>query len=242
MTVNGFPAVVNGNQWAAQLSLNPGTQAISAIATTIDGAQTNRSITVNVSQAASASLVLSGVPNSGVAPLTVTWQVGNQTGRRLVQFEFDEMGAGISGAPTTIFDGTQSIYSTSGLFFPVLRATDDQGVTYVATAVVEVGSPQTVVALFQNLWRSFKGRLQAGDVQGALAHLSPVLRPRFDVLFQQLGGTLPNVAASFGDLEVLEQIDEIAETAVIQQENNLPKLYFIYFRRDPMGRWLIEEM
>jgi hypothetical protein len=110
------------------------------------------------------------------------------------------------------------------------------------TAVVNVEDPQTVTTRFQDLWTSLKTRLGAGDVPGALAHLAPNLQPRFQAVFQQLQTDLPAIAAGLGDLEVLEQVGDLAETAMVQQENGAPFLYFIYFRRDSLGRWLIEEM
>ena len=107
---------------------------------------------------------------------------------------------------------------------------------------MNVEDPQIVTARFQGLWTSLKARLQAGDVPGALAYLAPTLRPRFETVFAQLDANLPAIAASLGTLEVLEQVDELAETVIVQQENGVPMLYFIYFRRDSLGRWLIEEM
>jgi hypothetical protein len=128
------------------------------------------------------------------------------------------------------------------LLFPTLRATDDQGTTYIATTIVHVEDPQVVTTRFQGLWTSLKSRLQAGDLQGALAHLAPSLRSRFETVFQQLGTALPAIATSLGNLEVVEQVGELAETVIVQQEDGVPMLYFIYFRRDSLGRWLIEEM
>ena len=107
---------------------------------------------------------------------------------------------------------------------------------------MNVESPQVVTTRFQGLWTSLKSRLQAGDLQGALAHLAPSLRSRFETVFQQLGTALPAIATSLGNLEVVEQVGELAETVIVQQEDGVPMLYFIYFRRDSLGRWLIEEM
>ncbi len=58
----------------------------------------------------------------------------------------------------------------------------------------------------------------------------------------QLGPDLPAIAAALVNLEVLEQVGDLAEAAIVQQENGVPFLHFIYFRRDSLGRWLIEEM
>jgi hypothetical protein len=242
VNLNGFSASVNGGQWVVQLSLDPGPQTLTATATTIAGLQATHSVNVNVSAVGGGDLVLSALPTSGVGPLTVSWLLSNQTGRHLVQFELDENGSGVFGVRTSNFDGVQTTYTTAGVYSPVLRVTDDQGVTYTATTVVSVEDPSVVTARFQGLWTSFKGRLQAGDIQGALNHLAPVARARFQTVFQQLGPDLPTIAAGFDNLEVLEQIENIAETIIVQQENGSPKLYFIYYRRDSLGRWLIEEM
>jgi hypothetical protein len=37
-------------------------------------------------------------------------------------------------------------------------------------------------------------------------------------------------------------VENLAETALIQVEDGAPRLYFIYFRRDNRGQWLIQEM
>ena len=41
---------------------------------------------------------------------------------------------------------------------------------------------------------------------------------------------------------MVEQVDTLAETALVRQEGGTSYLYFVYFRRDSLGRWLIEEM
>jgi hypothetical protein len=81
-----------------------------------------------------------------------------------------------------------------------------------------------------------------GDVAGALAQLTPDLQPRLQALFQQVAPALPQVAAGFGDLTVLGQVEDLAEGVIVQAENGVAHLYFVYFRRDSLGRWLIEEM
>jgi hypothetical protein len=113
---------------------------------------------------------------------------------------------------------------------------------HTATTVVLVEDPQVVTARFQALWTGFNGRLQTGDIPGALAFLAPVLRPRFQTVFQQLGSALPGIAAGFGNLHVTDQSGDLAEAVLVQVEANGPALYFIQFRRDGLGRWLIEEM
>ena len=182
---------------------------------------------------------LVAAPSSGVAPLTVVFSLLRATGGTIA---LDADGNGIVDFIGPSRDGQTFTYARPGLYFPTATITDAGGTQSTVTTVVNVEDPQTVTTRFQGLWTSLKARLGAGDVPGALAHLAPNLQPRFQTVFQQLRTDLPAVAASLGDLEVLEQVGDLAETAIVQQENGAPFLYFIYFRRDGLGRWLIEEM
>ncbi len=182
---------------------------------------------------------LVAAPSNGVAPLTVVFSLLRAAGGTIA---LDADGDGIVDFIGPSRDGQTFTYARPGLYFPAATITDAGGTQSTATTVVNVEDPQTVTTRFQGLWTNLKARLGAGDVPGALAHLAPNLQPRFQAVFQQLQTDLPAIAASLGDLEVLEQVGDLAETAIVQQENGAPFLYFIYFRRDGLGRWLIEEM
>jgi hypothetical protein len=112
----------------------------------------------------------------------------------------------------------------------------------VITTVLEVEAGAAVVARLRTVWDSFKARLAAGDVVGALAYLSPGIQPKFEQIFLSLGANLPSAAGVLGTPLILEQIDDLAEAAVVRQEGGVARLYFIYFRRNALGQWLIEEM
>jgi hypothetical protein len=139
-------------------------------------------------------------------------------------------------------DGTETTYPIAGLWFPSIRVTDDQGVTYTSTTVLAAGDPATVTARFDALWTGFKSRLQAGDVSGALSFVAPSLRPSMERIFQDLGADLPAIASSIGAVHVTDQVGELAEGILVQNGPSGPRLYFIQFRRDGLGRWLVEEM
>ena len=52
----------------------------------------------------------------------------------------------------------------------------------------------------------------------------------------------PAIAASLPSIDLIDQVGDLAEAALIQVEDGSPLLYFVYFRRDNRGRWLIQEM
>jgi len=241
IAVNGVVALVHGSRWAAEIPIRAGHNAITVVAIVESGAEATASVAVTGSAVESA-VTLRAEPASGVAPLTVTWRITNRTGRPLAGFELDRDGHGVFGAPTTSLDGTQTVYSAAGLFVAAVRATDDQGNVHVARTVVHVDDALSASARFQGLWTGFTARLVAGDPSGALSYLSPGLRPRFERVFADLGPDLPAVAALLGPIELIHAAEHLAEAALVQAEGGTPFLYFVYFRRDNRGRWLIHEM
>jgi hypothetical protein len=218
-----------------------GANALIALAAFADGTEATTSITVT-GFGAEPAVTLRAEPASGLAPLSVTWHVANRAARPLVKLELDPTGSGVYGAPTLALDQTASVYATPGVVTPTLRATDDQGQVYIVRTLVQIDEPGAANARFKSLWSNFLNRLQAGDQAGALEQLTPGLRPQFATLFQLLGADLPGIAAAFPTIDLIDQIGDLAEAALIQLEDNSPFLYFVYFRRDNRGRWLIQEM
>ena len=241
VSVNGVAALVAGTQWAVEIPVRADVNEVVAAATLADGTEATARITVNAS-APEPAVTLRAEPNGGLAPLGVTWRVASRADRPLVRFELDPTGDGTYGAPTVVLDGARSTYSAASLMFPTLRATDDQGQVYLARTVLQVDDPSSATARFQSLWSSFTARLLAGDQDAALAHLTPGLRPQLAMLFQSLGTDLSTIASGFPSIDLIDQVADVAETALIQVEHDTPYLYFIYFRRDNRGRWLIQEM
>ena len=242
VSVNGIPAMIHGSQWAAEVPVNPSMTLLTATASVVGGASVTASRTVAVSPAPPPAVELVADSADGVAPLTVAWKVVNNTGRSLIQYELDPTGGGVFGPPMESFDDTHTTYSTPGLWLPTVRVVDDQGMTYTASTALLASDPAAVSARFDALWNGFRTRLQAGNVTGALSFLAPVLRPRMEQVFYDLGSSLPAVAAALGDLNVTDQLGDLAEAVVVQDEPSGRQLYFIQFRRDSLGRWLIEEM
>jgi hypothetical protein len=241
VTVNGIVALVHGTLWAALVPLPAGDGTITATATARSGTEATATITLTA-VGPPPTVILRAEPGSGVAPLAITWRVLSTSPRPLVQFELDPTGSGAFGPPAPALDGTPFVFPDAGLLFPVVRVTDDHGNVHVARTLVQVDDAQATTARFGQLWAGFKGRLIAADPRGALDYLTPGLQPRFAPLFQQLGAELPAVAASLGDLHLIDAVEHLAEAAILRVEDGAPFLYFVYFRRDNRGRWLIQDM
>jgi sugar lactone lactonase YvrE len=241
VSVNGYAALAHEAQWAVEVPIAPGDNVLTATVSTAAGEGGTASVVVTGVDA-SPAVVLRADPAAGVAPLQVTWRASSRGTRPIVRFELDRLGDGVLDAPVALLDGTRSTYTEAGLWIPTVRATDDEGNVYIARTVVQVDDAWTAALRFQTLWADFTARLLAGDRAGALAYLSPRLRSRFDVVLQQLGPDLPQIAGSLAAIELIDQVDNLAEAALVQVEDGVARLYFVYFRQDNLGRWLIHEM
>jgi sugar lactone lactonase YvrE len=244
VAVNGVLAFVTGGQWVVEVTLVQGNNVLNVTATDNSGAQVSTSLNVTVSQVASTPVLLRASPDSGVAPLVVTWQVLNQTGRPLGRFEFDETGTGTFGAPTTAFDGTQTTYTGAGLRLPVLRATDDQGTTYSVTAVVNVLDPAALNALLKTRWDVLKTALLAGDGMAALVSIASRARDGYATLFAGLGDRLSALGADMPTIQPVYLDGTFAKYRLRRQQNVgggvITITHYIYFSVDDDGIWRIE--
>jgi hypothetical protein len=205
------------------------------------GEQATASVLVSGLDAAPA-VRLSVEPGTGLAPLSVVWRIWSRGTRPLVRFELDLHGTGVFGESIAQLDGTSSVYQDAGLWTPTVRATDEDGNAYLARAAVQVDDALQAAQRFQALWADFLARLRAGDQPGASSFLARGLQPRFEEIAQQLGPDLTVVAGALPDIELIDQVADLAEAALVQLEDGIARLYFVYFRRDNSGRWRIHEM
>jgi sugar lactone lactonase YvrE len=244
VTVNGLPALLSGTQWAVDIPVVLGSNTISATATTVTGVQATTSITVNVPQVTPQQLILRASPASGVAPLEVTWQVINQTGRPLVQFELDETGTGTFGPPTVTFDGAKTTYTTPSLRSPTLRASDDQGRRYTASTLVNVMDRAALDATLQARWTGIESALSAGDAAAALTHIVVEARDAYAEVFDALGSQLPLLGADMPVIQPVYFEGDFAKYRLRRQQlvggTMMTITHYIYFSVDADGIWRLE--
>ncbi|MGH2660592.1 MAG: Ig-like domain-containing protein [Actinomycetota bacterium] len=242
VTVNGTPALVSGPQWAVEIPLLPGSNVIAATATSAAGAHATASITVQVVQPQEAGVVLRASPVSGLAPLTVRFEVASGVARPIVRYELDHNGDGIPDLTTPTFENIQVTYTQPGIITPMLTVTDDQGRVVTTTTTIQVLDQAATIALFQGKWGALKAALTRSDIEGVLQGVAVGIRPRYRPALQAIGGDLPVLAATLGDLQVISVQDGLAETATVRLEDGQRRVYFIYFVPDDDGIWRIVGM
>ena len=182
VTVNGIPANILGNNFAALIPVTPETTTLTAIATAISGATVAATIPVTVQPVTTPGIVLQAFPAGGAPPLTVTFHLENNTGRTLVRFELDVEGDGRVDVTTITFDEPQTTYTTPGVVVPTLRATDDQGQVYTTSTLVSVGGTPPL----EPKWEGMKDALRRGDIPAALSFVHTASRARYEAVFRLL--------------------------------------------------------
>ena len=242
VSVNGVPAFITDTEWAAQIPLVVGSNAISATATTATGAQATTTITVEVTQPQEALVALTASPVSGLAPLTVRFQVESGLDRSIIRYEFDQNGDGRADLTSATFENVEVTYRDAGIITPTLTVVDDQGGTVTATTIIQVLDQADTIALFQAKWEALKAALAAREIPRATAEFAFGVRPRFEQVFQALDANLPSIASTLGTIAITRVTEGLAEGVTKRVQGGKTFLYFIYWAPDVDGIWRIIEM
>lgn len=242
VVVNGVVAFVTGTQWIAEVPLVLGSNDIAVTATDATGAQDTRHITVQVTQVQQPAVALKASPVSGLAPLTVRFEVQSGLDRPIVRYEFDQNGDGTIDLTTSTFDNIEVTYTTPGLLTPTLTVTDDQGRIATATTTLQVLDATATVAMLQAKWDGLKAALAARDIPQATAAIAVGVRARFQAVFQALDADLPSIAPTLGAVAITRVTEGLAEGVVQRVQGGKAYLYFIYWAPDADGIWRIIEM
>ncbi len=241
----GRRGFVSGNRWAGEASLHQGKNAIDIVALDGMGGQARVRISVTVPLSRFASLELLAVPFSGVPPLKVRWSFSGGAPRPLVRFEFDETGGGTFGRPMAKFEDVEVTYTTAGLLFPVLRATDDQGNQYTTTTPLNVLPRDQTDALIRARWDGMKAALMRGDIEAALAFFTPAAQDGYRKAFTALGASVPQVARDMRDIQLISVREDEAQYRLRRSETVQGQpteiTYYVYFVLGGDGVWRIRQ-
>ena len=149
------------------------------------------------------SLELPPVPFSGVPPLKVRWSFSGGAARPLVRFEFDETGGRTFGRPMATFRDVEVTYTTPGLPFPMLRATDNQGNQCAVTTPLNILPRDQKDALLRARWEGMRAALMRGDIEGAVSFFIPVSQEGYRRAFTALSSTIGQIGRDMRDIRLI---------------------------------------
>lgn len=240
VAVNGVLASVEEGIFAAVVPVAPGTLTLTAVGTTAGGGSADHSVTVTITGAAAGPQLLT-LPQSGLAPLTVSFTLTVGSGATLA---LDADGNGTVDFTGPVLDSQAFTYTQPGIYIPVATITDSQGSQSTARTVVQVYDRAAIDAFFKTKWSATKGALIRNDTEGAVAHFTAAQQDRYRALFTALSARVAQIAQDMQDIELIYVTERRAKYRLRRTQlwggRLMTLAYYVYFVQDGSGLWTIE--
>jgi hypothetical protein len=237
VNVNGRPAAVQGRVFAVLVPVDQSTSQLLAVATTSSGATTSSAIAIGVTGSPTDAVILRPNPESGTAPLQVTFSVSSPRPVTQVALDFDGNGSVDFRGPS--LDGQRFTYSQPGLYVATASVTDTQGVQTNTGAIVQVFDRSQLDAFLQGKWNALRDALSRADVPAAVSLFALASR---DAYQDQLGalagaGALQQVGSDLGVIRMVRTMANAAEYEVRAFRNAVEYSFYVLFVVDSDGVW-----
>lgn len=236
VTVNGVPAAVDGESFAALLPVDPGVTELLAVATAPDGTTAEARQALTVTPAPEAVVRLRPIPAGGVAPLTVGFSLSTLTG--IGQVTLDLKGDGSVHFQGVGLEGQTFTYSQAGVYAPTVRVTDHQGQVHTAAAVIHVDDVAALDARLQASWRGLKDALRVGDIARAVSFLHHDTRARYEAQFRQFSAALlADIDRFLTTIQLVEVGYAGAQYEMLRERDGQTLSFAVWFQLDQDGLW-----
>ena len=235
VSVNGVPAAVHADTFAALVPVGPATTSIVATATSGSGANAATTASIVVSPGFTPALVAS--PSAGLAPLTVAFAL---PGTAPTAVSLDLKGDGTADFTGTSLESRTFTYRDPGIYFPTVTVSDPRVGQLVVRGVVRVYDATGLDVSLQGRWRAMKDALRVGDVTRAVSHIVGDARADYETAFRAIAAQLPGIDTILTDLTLVRARDGAAVFTAIRTDGPLTKIFDVRFALDEDGVWRIE--
>ena len=242
ITVNGYSAQFQGTTFGLDgISLEPGTQTLTATATDNNGLLATASIGVTVApgELDIPPLSLHASVTCAPAPLQVTFTSDETLPHPVVLYELDVDGDGAADVEGPTLAEVSHVYTDAGLYFPTIRATDSNGNTFTATTMVNVINRSVIDGFLQGRWASMVGALNNGNTATALDQIAAESRSRYETMFNLLQNQLPSIMSTAREFNFMSIGCETATYELVTSESGGTYSYEVVFSKDANGLWKI---
>lgn len=226
---------------AAGVRLAAGVNTVTATLATPDGATRTHSITVSSSGPRPIEITVH--PTQGLAPLPVLFNAIAAEGITIQKVEIDGDTDGVVDYTVAEepWEGTLT-FGGAGTSMATVRVTDTDGNIHTSVTPIVLLSEAALDQTIRAVWNGFKTALGAGDKARALQYMGPLARERYSGPFDTLASLLPQIVASFSELQSVTLSSELGEYAINRVINGEDRIFFIYFGQDGDGVWRLQSM
>ena len=226
---------------AAGVRLVAGANTVTATLTTPDGE--TRAHSINVSSSGPGPIEVTVHPTQGIAPLPVLFNVIAAEGVAIQKVEIDGDTDGLIDYTVTEepWEGTLT-FGGVGTSMATVRVTDTGGNVHTSVTPIVLLSESALDQTIRAVWNGFKAALAAGDKAQAMQYMGPLARDRYSGPFDTLASLLPQIVASFSELQLVTLSSELGEYAINRVINGEDRIFFIHFGQDGDGVWRLQSM
>jgi hypothetical protein len=236
VTVNGFPAFVDGHAFVGVLPLpyaEPAPTELAVVAVDAEGRTLVRaSVPVRVRPAGAASAVELHPPffSLGTAPLKVDFSGWSAAPVETATFDargngsVDYRGADLTSLPAVTYD-------RAGVYVPTLTVNG----TRRAAVVVRVYAKGELDGLLRAKWTGFRAALRRGDLDGAVAYFAIEKRPTYRASLNALTIPVARFGRLLGDISLPRSRGSTVEYDMIA--TNGERSSVVQFTLDHDGIW-----
>lgn len=248
ITVNGVVAqTVNGKFMAPNVRLNPGSNTLEAIATTLPGLTASASISLSRS-GSEALLSLHAVQPIGMAPTGMHFDVELGTALSSVSLQtirLDANGDGTFDHSASSLDQLNRYFGFSkpGLYMALVQVTTANGEVHTATQWVLIRNMAVERGAFCDVYGYLKARLLGTDPTAASRAYASSVRPDYLSGFTELGTDLPELVPELGTIVSGFAGLNYAEMLIMRDNDDQTRSGFhVHLVQDADGVWRISGM
>ncbi len=238
VTVNGFPAWIQENTFTALVSVAPETTSLTASATSRNGATATHMIKIGLSESSIPALMLHASPNSGTAPLTVTFSL--LTDFQTTHVSFDADGNGEIDYNSPQLNNQIFTFTDPGVYVAIGTAFDAQGNQFGADAIIQVFDSSQLDIILKAKWVAMKDALRVGNIELALNEIVARSRSRYEEAFQIIATQLPNIDQILPNISLVRIGNLSAVYEAIRIDDGLGMSFEVRFAIDGDGIWRME--
>jgi hypothetical protein len=234
--------VQDGHFVAANVPLALGENIIRATATNACLNRAAATERVSVTALTPPALTVSAAPNSGLAPLTVTFTASVSSPNPITNYQWDFNGDGVVESSGPALSSASNTYAQPGLYLATVTATDSVGNRFTGRVPVLMHSFTELNTLLEARWNGLVAALSGQNVSQAIAFFHPAFAPQFSDAFTKLSDQLPMIGSSLTNASLLSEAGGVAEIVTIRTQQGTTYAYFIFFMQDEFGLWKIVSM
>ncbi len=238
--VNGMPAVVYNNQFVINhVPLTNGGSTITADALDSKGAAARAEVSVTANTRAPYVQLNSNIA-SQTAPLKAYFLVSTETPEAIAAYDMDFEGDNTTDQSILAFDNVTHEFTTEGIYYPTVIATDAKGNRYSDRIAVVVLGRAALETLLTDRWNRMKSALAASDIDTAVKYFDEQSKGMFKDIFKSISSNLQQMVNDMGEFRLVRVSEQFAYCDLRTTRNGEVYSFQVLFIRSRGGKWCIK--